>query len=210
MPVRYTGVPPAIAQAPLRTVRPRDVDAYANPSKDLARLEARGLMHRLAEGFYTLVPQDRVGGDWLPTLEGAAAGIGAAEFGAGQYALMGMTAARLHRAVPRAIAVAILAAPRRRETLRLTDRPATIRFFVRDITELQLEMIQTDLGGCLVTTPEQTVLDLAHLPKIGDMEKEALAAIRALLPRCDREVMAEIAATQRLRQPYNRVRKLTA
>jgi hypothetical protein len=94
--------------------------------------------------------------------------------------------------------------------LRLTDRPATIRFFVRDIAELQLEMMQTDLGDCLVTTPEQTVLDLAHLPKIGDMEKEALAAIRALLPRCDREVMAEIAATQRLRQPYNRVRKLNA
>jgi AbiEi antitoxin C-terminal domain len=210
MPVRYTGVPPVIAQAPLRTVRPRDVDAYANPRKELVRLEARGLVHRLAEGFYTLVPQDRIGGDWLPTLEGAAAGIGAAEFGAGRYALMGLTAARLHRAIPRAVAIAVIAAPRRRETLRMTDRTATIRFFVRDITDLQVEMMQTDLGDCLVTTPEQTVLDLAHLPNIGEMETEALAAIRALLPRCDRELMAEIAATQRLRQPFNRVCKMAA
>ncbi len=210
MPVRYPGVPPVIAQAPLRTVRPRDVDAYANPRKELARLEARGLVHRLAEGFYALVPQDRIGGDWLPTLEGAAAGIGAAEFGAGRYALMGLTAARLHRAIPRAIAIAVIAAPRRRETLRMTDRPATIRFLVRDITDLQVEVMQTDLGDCLVTTPEQTVLDLAHLPNIGEMEDEALAAIHALLPRCDQELMAEIAATQRLRQPFNRVRKMAA
>jgi hypothetical protein len=184
------------------------VDAYANPRKELARLETRGLVHRLAEGFYTLVPQDRIGSDWLPTLEGAAAGIGAAEFGVGQYALMGLTAARLHQAIPRAIAVAVIAAPRRRENLRITDRPAMIRFFVRDITNLQVEMMPTDLGDCLVTTPEQTVLDLAHLPNIGEMEIEALAAIQALLPRCDPALMAEIAATQRLRQPLNRVRKM--
>jgi hypothetical protein len=208
MPVRYPGVPPAIAQAPLRTMRPRDVDEYANPRKELARLEARGLVHRLADGFYTLVPQERIGGDWLPTLEGAAAGIGAADFGAGQYALMGLTAARLHGAIPRAIATAVIAAPRRRETLRMTDRPATIRFFARNIADLQVEMMQTDLGDCLVTTPEQTVLDLAHLPNIGEMRDEALAAIRVLLPRCDQGLMAEIAATQRLGQPLNRVRKL--
>jgi predicted transcriptional regulator of viral defense system len=208
MPVRYPGVPPALAQAPLRTVRPRDVDVYANPRKELVRLENRGLVHRLAEGFYTLVPQDRVDGDWMPTLEGAAAGIGAAEFGAAQYALMGLTAARLHRVIPRAIAVAVIAAPRRRETLHLADRPATIQFFVRDITNLQLEMMQTDLGDCLVTTPEQTVLDLAHLPRVGEMEHEALAAIHALLPRCNPDVMTEIAAAQRLREPFNRVRKM--
>jgi hypothetical protein len=40
------------------------------------------------------------------------------------------------------------------------------------------------------------------------MEHEALAAIHALMPRCNLNVMAEIAATQRLRQPFNRVRKM--
>lgn len=210
MAVRYPGVPAEIAQAPLRTVRPRDVGAYANPRKELRRLEAAGLLHRLAEGIYTVVPQERVGSGWQPTLEGAAAGIGAVEFGQDRYALMGLTAARLHRVIPRAVAVAVIAAPRRRETMRMTDRPATVRFLVRDIGTLQVEMMQTDLGGCLVTTPEQTVLDLAHLPNLGDMEVEALAAIHALVPRCDQQMLAQIAATQRLGRALERVRKMAA
>lgn len=208
MRVRYPGLPPEIGQAPLGTVRGRDVGAYAQPHKELARLETRGLLHRLAVGFYTVVPQDRVGSKWMPTLEGAAAGIGAAEFGDGQYALMGLTAARLHRAIPRAVAIAVIAAPRRRKPIVMTDRDAHIRFLPRDVDALEAELIQTDLGSCLVTTPEQTVLDLAHLPKLGDMEREATAAIQALLPRCDEEAMATIAASQRLGRAFDRVRRL--
>jgi hypothetical protein len=155
-----------------------------------------------------LVPQGRVASDWKPTLEGAAAGIAAAEFGAGRYALMSLSAARLHHAIPRAIAVATVAAPRRRETLRMTDRQATVLFRTRDINALQVEMMQTDIGGCLVTTPEQTVLDLAYRPNIGELEDEANAAIRSLLPRCDRDLMAEIAKTQRLGRAFNRVSKM--
>jgi predicted transcriptional regulator of viral defense system len=208
MTVRHAGIPREIAQAPLRTVRARDVKTYAQSYKDLARLEARGLLHRLAEGFYVVVPQDRVGSEWKPTLEGAAAGIGAAEFGPGQYALMSVTAARLHRAVPRAIALAVIAAPRRRRSLQTSDREATVMFRTRDIDALQVEMMQTDLGGCLVTTPEQTVLDLAYRPNVGELADEATAAIRSLLPRCDRDVMAEIAATQRLGRAFHRVSKM--
>ena len=208
MPTRHSGVPPEIAHTPLGTVRPRDVTGYARPRKELARLEERGLLHRLSGGFYTLVPQGRVASDWKPTLEGAAAGIAAAEFGAGRYALMSLSAARLHHAIPRAIAVATVAAPRRRETLRMTDRQATVLFRTRDVNALQLEMMQTDLGGCLVTTPEQTVLDLAYRPNIGELEEEANAAIRSLLPRCDRDLMAEIAKTQRLGRAFNRVSKM--
>lgn len=199
-------VPVEIAQAPLRTVRPRGVAGYANPRKELARLAEAGLLHRLAGGFYAMVPPDRVGGDWLPTMEAAAAGIGAAEFGAGRYALMGLSAARLHRAIPRAIGVGVIAAPRRRENLRMIDRQATVRFLARDVDVLQVELMQTDLGECLVATPEQTVLDLAHLPKIGHLENEAFAAIRALLPRCDHDTMATIASTQRLGRAFDRAR----
>jgi len=209
MTTRYAGLPPEIAQARLKTVRARDVTAYAHPRAQLARLEANGLLHRVAAGFYTVVPQDRVGANWLPTLEGAAAGIAAAEFGTGRYALMGLTAARLHGATPRAIAVAVVAAPRRREVVRLTDRQATVRFVVRDVDALQVEMMRTDLGPCLTTTPEQTVLDLAHLPDIGGLRDEALAAIRALLPRCDPEALAEIANTQRLGRAYGRVQRMS-
>ena len=176
--IRRAGLPPQLAQAPLRTVRTRDVHVYAHPRQQLARLEGNGLLHRLADGFSTVVPQDRVGAAWLPTLEGAAAGIAAAEFGDRQYALMGLTAARVHGAVNRAVALAWVAAPRRREELRLTDRPATIRFLPRDLPTMHLEVLQTDLGGCLVTTPEQTVLDLAHLRRAGDMLHEVQVAIR--------------------------------
>jgi len=210
MAVRRAGLPPELAQAALRTVRPRDVTAYAHARPQLARLTESGLLHRLAPGFYAIVPQDRVGGRWLPSLEGAAAGIAAAEFGVGRYALMAMTAARLHHAVPRAVAVASVAAPRRRASLRLTDRPATVRFFVRDIDAMQVEMLQTDMGRCLVTTPEQTVLDLAHLSAGKASWQEAQAAIQALLPRCNREMLAEIAATQRLKRSLDRVLGLVA
>ncbi|MFD2083223.1 Transcriptional regulator, AbiEi antitoxin, Type IV TA system [Actinopolymorpha cephalotaxi] len=209
MSARHPGLPFDVARAPLRTVRPRDA-AYSNPRKELARLETQGLLHRVAEGFYTVVPQNRVGSEWLPTLEGAAAGIGAAEFGTGNYALMSLTAARLHNAIPRAIATATIAAPRRRQSLRLTDREATVRFLVRDIAVLQVELMQTDLGDCLVTTPEQTVLDLAHLPGIGAAEGEAMAAIQTLMPRCDWDQMAEIASTQRLGRALERVRRMAS
>lgn len=205
---RQAGLPPELAQAPLRTVRPRDVTVYAHARPQLARLAESGLLHRLASGFYAIVPQDRVGGSWLPSLEGAAAGIAAAEFGVGRYALMGMTAARLHHTVARAVAVASVAAPRRREPLRLTDRPATIRFFVRDIDAMHVEMLQSDMGGCLVATPEQTVLDLAHLGAAEGLQQEAQSAIQALLPRCDREILDEIAAGQRLKRALNRVLKM--
>jgi hypothetical protein len=205
---RRTGLPIAIAAAPLRTVRARDVTVYAQPRQQLARLTRNGLVHRLADGFFAVVPQDRVGTDWVPTLEGAAAGIAAAEFGADRFALMGLTAARVHRAIPRAIAYATVAAPRRREMLRLTDRDATIQFLARDIEILDAEILATDLGPCLVTTAEQTVLDLMHLPRLGGLEDEATAAVRALLPRCDAAILARIAAEQRLRRALARAHRL--
>jgi len=206
--LRAVGLPVELAQAPLRTVRARDVTAYAHPRTQLARLEQRGVLHRLADGFYVAVPQDRVGEPWLPTLEGAAAGIAAAEFGERQYALMGVSAARLHRVLPRAVAVAYVAAPRRRQEMRLTDRDATIRFPPRDLNVVQVELLRTDLGECLVTTPEQTVLDLARVRRDPADEDDVRDAVRALLPRCDDAALEEIAATQRLGRALTLVRRI--
>ncbi len=208
MALQATGLPAELGQAPLRTVRARDVAAYAHPRAQLARLEQRGVLHRLADGFYVAVPHDRVGEPWLPTLEGAAAGIAAAEFGEREYALMGVSAARLHRVLPRAIAVAYVAAPRRRQAMRLADRDATIRFPPRDLDVVHVEVLRTDLGECLVTTPEQTVLDLAHLRRDPADEDDVRAAIRALLARCDDEVLEQVAATQRLGRALMLVRRI--
>lgn len=201
------GLPFELARAPMRTIRPRDVQAYTQPHQQLRRLERNGLLHRMAAGYYAIVPADRVGTGWIPTIEGAAAGIATADFGENQIALMGLTAARLHGAIPRAVAFAVVATPRRRKPLQMDDRLATVHFLTRDLTHLHIERMTTDMGACLVTIPEQTVLDLAHLPNLGDLEDEAWAAIEALWPRCDTGLVAKLAEQQRLGAAFRRIRR---
>lgn len=138
---------------------------------------------------------------------GRSAGIAAANLGARGFALMGISAARLHHVVPRAVSVAVVAAPRRRRSIELTDRDAAVRFLVRDLDVMQLEIMQTELGACLVTTPELTVLDLAHRPDQHGLAGEVDGALRALAPRCDVELLTEIAMTQRRGRALNRVHK---
>src|SRR6266581_837403 len=67
---RASGVPSKLASFPMRTFRTADAAiAYAHPAPQLRRLEQLGSLHRLAHGYYTVVPQDQVGTDWMPTLE---------------------------------------------------------------------------------------------------------------------------------------------
>jgi len=206
-PTRRAGIPAELAQAPLRTVRARDVTVYAHARPQLARLEQAGLLHRLANGYYSVVPQDRVGSRWMPTLEAAAAGVAAADFGARGFALMGISAARMHHVMPRAVGVAVVAAPRRRGAVELADRDATVRFLVRDLGVMLLEVMETDLGRCLVTTPEQTLLDLAHRPDEDGLTEDVGDAMRALAAGCDARVLAKVAATQRLGRALGRLRR---
>jgi len=208
---RRRGVPVEFAQRPMRAIRPVDAEPiYAHPRTQLTRLERNGLLHRLAHGYYVVVPQDRVGLPWRPDLEVAAAAIGVAAAGAEAAVLMGVTAARMHQAIPRALAVAIVATPERRHDVALRDRDATVHFVQRDTDVLDAEQMMTELGGCLVTTAEQTVLDLAHRPDLGHAEAEALAAIKALMPRCDPDRLTDIAVRQRLGAALARARKIAA
>ena len=200
MSTRSVGIPAALARRPLAMVSSATAeDVYAHPRAQLARLERNGLLHKVAPGVYAIVPRERLGDpNWLPTLEGVAFGVGALEFGVRDTALLGLSAARLHRAVPRALATAVVGVPARKDKVRLTDRSAVVSFAVRNIDELDVETMPTDVGTCLVTTPEQTVLDLAHRPTMGGgSDAQAWEAIRALLPRCDRTVLERIAATRR-------------
>lgn len=135
---------------------------------------------------------------WRPSLEAAAAGIAAAAYGIDRAVLMGLSAARLHGALPRAVAVAVVAVPKQREPMLLTDRPAQVLFVRRDVDRLDAERAITDLGPALITGVEQTVLDLAHRPELGSVPAEARAAVRALLARTDHEVLDRLAAEQRL------------
>jgi len=184
---------------PLRTLRPQDAEiAYPHPRTQLARLAERGLLHRVADGYYIVVPQEIVGSPWLPSLEGAAAGVASAIYGADNAVLMGVSAARILGAIPRALATAVVAVPKQHRPIALTDRSAVVRFVKRDTQRLDAERVQTPLGPALVTTPEQTVLDLAHRSQLGDAGNDVPAAVAALYRRSDKQRLEVLATDQRL------------
>jgi hypothetical protein len=199
-------LPLAITRAPLRTFRPRDLaELYTQPSVQLHRLTRQGRVRKAAHGLYYALPDD-VGPDWTPAIEAVAAGAGTAIFGERAPILMHLTAARILGALPRAIAVAYVAAPRQHAPIRLTDRKfGTIQFMARAVDRLDAVLQATDLGPVLVTTPEQTVLDLTKRPRLGDMPDACEDAVRVLLPRCDQERLGEIAADQRLEATLSRL-----
>jgi hypothetical protein len=199
-------VPPALLRRPLRVVRPRDAaGVYAHPRPEFARLARAGALHRLATGYYAVVPDDQLDRRWLPELEPAALAIAAADEGVDSVALMGISAARVHGAIPRALGVAIVATTRHRPTLRLADRDATVLFVRRNVAALDLERFTSELGNGWVTTVEQTVLDLAARLDLGGLPAEAEASIRALLPRADRDILEDLATAQRRRATLQRV-----
>lgn len=194
---RSTPIPPQLAQAPMKTIRPRDAgDIYAHPRAEFARLTERGLLHRVADGYYVVVPQDMIGRRWMPGLEAAAAGIASAIYGADDVVVMGPSAARLHGAIPRALATATIAVPRQHRKIELSDRPAVVRFVKRHTDRLDAERIDTALGPTLVTTPEQTVLDLAHRPGLGMVDVDIRPAVIALLARSDQKRLSTLAFDQ--------------
>ncbi|MGB8386716.1 MAG: hypothetical protein WCE76_02440, partial [Mycobacterium sp.] len=73
-----------------------------------------------------MVPQDMVGRQWVPSLEAAAAGIASAIYGATDAVLMGISAARVLGAIPRALATAVVAVPGQHRPIRLKDRPSVV------------------------------------------------------------------------------------
>jgi len=135
----------------------------------------------------------------------APAGIATASYGDRVPVLTGLTAARVHRALPRAIGVAFVAVPVQRRPLQLVDRAGQIRFVTRAVADLDAVLVTTDLGQALATTPEQTVLDLGRADPRGE-DPDAREAIDALWPECDQAVLAEIAGRQRMRATLTRLR----
>ncbi len=187
-----------LAKAPLRTVRTRDLAAvYAHPRQRVRALEARGIVHRLAHGFYCAVPAEHDPATWRPSIEAAAAGIASAIFGDRIPVLTGLTAARVHRALPRAVAVAQVAVPRWRRPMHLADRVGEVRFVARRVGDLDAVLVQTDLGPALATTTEQTVLDLARSDPRG-IDVDVQESIRTLLAGADATQLETLARAQRM------------
>jgi predicted transcriptional regulator of viral defense system len=207
MATRHTGrIPAILLRRPVRVLRPQDaVDVYAHPRPEFARLVASGVLHRLATGYYAVVPDDRIGLPWVPDLESAAQGMATADEGVASVALMGLSAARVHGVLPRALGVAVVAAERHRAVIALADRDAIVVFVRRNVERIEVERHNLELGQAWVTTIEQTIVDLAARPDLGGAPDEARAAARALWLRADHDALQRIAVAQRKAAAVNRL-----
>ncbi|GAA3543951.1 hypothetical protein AFL01nite_27810 [Aeromicrobium flavum] len=184
-----------VARAQLRAARPINLaDKYANPRALLRHHVAKGELIRLAPGYYMAPPDDRPL-PWRPTIETATAAIATTAYPGEEIALMGLTAARLHGALPRAIGAGIVAVPRQHAPITLDDGGQVV-FVTRDTARLDGVRMPVETGRVLVTTVEQTVLDLARRPNLGGLETEAHAAIENLMPRVDTEHLLALADEQ--------------
>lgn len=184
-----------VARAPLRAARPVNLaDQYVNPRALLRHHAAKGDLIRLAPGYYMAPPDDQPVA-WRPTIETATAAIATAAYPGEDVVLMGLTAARIHGALPRAIGVGIVAVPRQHAPIGLDDGGQAI-FVARDTDRLDAVRMPVETGRVLVTTVEQTVLDLARRPNLGGLELEARDAIVNLMPRVDNDHLLELAGEQ--------------
>lgn len=188
--------PARLAQTGNRVLTPGEFrDVYANPWDEFARMTGTGALAKLARGYYLLVPEEQRSGFWLPEVEGVALGIAIADYGRDAVALMGPSAARVLGAIPRALATATLAIPRQRKALATTA--GQVQFVTREVARLDTQRIVTDITTGWVTTPEQTVLDLADRPSLGGITPAtAEEAIQTLTARCDQQLVARLARAQ--------------
>ena len=150
-----------LSRRPVRVAKTDDF-TLARPDTELRRLSDRGVVLRLAKGYYALVPEGRrgPGTEWRPSIEAVGLGIAAALHGVDKVSLLGPSAARIHECYPRALGqvhVAVPAQHRNRET-----PVGMVRFVKRDVTKIDTVRAETDLGAGWVTSIEQTALDLCR------------------------------------------------
>lgn len=192
----------ALAQRPMSTARAADLSEEMQwPRQELKRLSEAGAVTRLAHGVYTLTPLGARPG-WLPELEVAAMAWATATYGDRAPVLMGLGAARFHGAIPRAIGVTVVALPVQHRPLEIAR--GRVVFVSRDVDRIWARSEKHDLGDMLVTTPEQTLVDLVARPSLGGMPSEATAAARHLADRVDLERVVQLAAEQRRTAPLKR------
>jgi hypothetical protein len=173
----------------------------------MARLARTGAARRVAGGYYVLVPDRNLGDPaWRPDLHALGLGVAQADYGQDGAALMGPGAARQFGAIPREIAVTVIAVPKQRPAL--TTEFGRIIFVRRDVSTLDLERINTEITHGWVTTAEQTILDLAARPTLGGLPAGAIdEALHALWLRADEALLEELAAGQRKRAALERARR---
>lgn len=182
---------------------------YAQPAAELARLTRNGAAIKLARGFYAAVPVGKSAESWLPSLESTAAGIANAIYGVGTGAIWGLSAARVHGALPRALSVGYAMGPTQHGVVDLIARSGHVEFRCRDTRRLELEYFDTDLGPGLMTSIAQTILDLSSsdFKESGDPRSEA---VRNLVAMVEPSELDDLAQRVRGKAALGRVRQLVA
>lgn len=184
-----------IASAPLRTMRFRALQtAGTNTWRQLDSLVSGGALLRLAHGIYTVPPDGRDARRWQPGLESAGLAIATARHGERRTILMGIGAARHWGAIPRAIGTTVIAVPTAGHHP-LTIGSGTVHFVQRDLDLVDAALEETELGRALVTTPEQTHVDLLMRPAQGGDRDTSLTAAETLRPQLDPDEYAQIIRT---------------
>jgi len=195
----------SIASLKRGVLRPRDAtEIYTQPALQFKRLEKTGVLLKLAHGYYLHVPEAMRGKAWRPEMEALALALGQADYGKDEVALMHISAARIHGALPRAIALAVLAVPKQRPILE--TKFGRIIFVKREVSELQRMRIDTELGSGWATNLEQTTLDLAKRENlILDFEEVVREAAVTLFFRVGREKLSAFATKTDMVPSFSKV-----
>ena len=201
---------PTLASLKLGVLRPTDADEiYTQPALQFRRLNQKGVLLKVAHGYYALIPESARGGEWRPEIESLALGLGQADYGKNAVELMHLSAARIHAAIPRSLAVAVLAVPKQRPALDTTC--GRIIFVKRDVEKLKRMRVETELASGWSTNFEQTVLDLARRPDlVVGLSQVAREAACALFPRCHEGKLKVIVQEQRMASALARVKTWVA
>lgn len=196
---------PTLASLRRGVLRPRDAAGlYTQPALQFRRLEKEGVLLKVAHGYYAHIPEASRGGPWRPEIEALALGVGQADYGVNGAVLMHLSAARVQGAIPRAIAVAVLAVPKQRPALETTC--GRIVFVKRDVARLKRIKVTTELATGWSTSIEQTAVDLARRPDlVKGMSHVAREAACALFVLSDKGMLDSLAKDQRMGPALNRL-----
>lgn len=196
---------PTLASLKCGVLRPRDAaEFYTQPALQFRRLEKEGVLLKVAHGYYAHIPEASRGGQWRPEIEALALGVGQADYGINGAVLMHLSAARVQGAIPRAIAVAVLAVPKQRPTLETTC--GRIVFVKRDVARLKRIKVITELATGWSTSNEQTVVDLARRPDlVKGMSHAAREAACTLFALSDKGILDSLVKEARMGSALNQI-----
>lgn len=190
-------------------LRPKDArEIYTRPALQFHRWEKEGVLLKVAHGYYVHIPETSRGTAWRPEIEALALGIGQADYDKSEVALMHISAARTLGALPRALAVAVVAVPKRRPELETNY--GRIIFVQRDVKSLKRIRIETELAVGWCASVEQTALDLAARPNlVKGLTEVTQEAARTLYGRVDEKKLRAILKEQRMETALTRLKRWT-